>query len=476
MPLGRRELLHVLLGAAAWATAATAAAGCSSTDDGTGDATDREDHDMTDTPAGRARDAFLAGFPLVTTARTMQTFADLIGVNRLFVTPGLVDPRSHLVVGPNRDTVYALAVVDLRAGPQVLSLPAIPDRYHVVQFLDAWMGGFGLVGTRTTGGRAGSWAIVPPDHDGPLPEGAGRLECPTDQAFVLARIRAVDDADAADAVAVGRRIELRPLPPPRRDDRAAERAEPPTLPPPPGRPEETGANGAAFFDELGDALAVNRPVTPEQRAAIDGAAALGVGPGRHPAADGNEEDVAVLERAVADGLRELERQEGVPVRVVNGWAVNLNLGTPETDRGLKERAIVARYFWGPVPAEEAVYPRAVADADGRPLDGARRYRIRFPAGGLPPVEAFWSLTVYGPDMFLVPNPAGRYSLSGDTPGLVTNADGSLDVLLQREPPAGREANWLPVPDGPFNLIMRLYLPGEAVVDGTYEYPPVTPID
>jgi hypothetical protein len=120
-----------------------------------------------------------------------------------------------------------------------------------------------------------------------------------------------------------------------------------------------------------------------------------------------------------------------------------------------------------------VYPLATEASDGEPLDGSKRYRIRFPAGELPPVDAFWSLTVYGPDMFLWPNPANRYALSGDTPGLATNAEGALDVHLRHDPPPEGDSNWLPVPEGPFRLIMRLYLPQEAILDGSYEYPPIT---
>jgi hypothetical protein len=142
---------------------------------------------------------------------------------------------------------------------------------------------------------------------------------------------------------------------------------------------------------------------------------------------------------------------------------------------VRQQAVVARWFWGPVPTEEAVYPRATADAGGRPLDGTQRYRIHFPAGGLPPVDGFWSFTVYGPDMFLVPNDAHRYSVSGDTPGLVTNPDGSLDVHLQSTPPAdaAARANWLPTPAGRFNVIMRLYLPRRPILHGTWDYPPIT---
>ncbi len=160
-------------------------------------------------------------------------------------------------------------------------------------------------------------------------------------------------------------------------------------------------------------------------------------------------------------------------RTIDGWAVNLELGKEASATGLLPRAVVAKYYWGPVPAKEAVYPRALTADDGGALDGAKQYRIHFPAGKTPPVDAFWSVTVYGPDMFLVPNAANRYSLSGDTPGLVRNDDGSLDVFLQQQPPPTGTGNWLPIPAGPFNLVMRCYLPRPPILDGSYAYPPIT---
>lgn len=468
--LDRRQLLRAGLVVSAGLVVEGVVTGCGGTDGGRdGDGDGGNGGDGGGDLARIAVDAFYAGFPLVTTVRTLQMFGEITGTNRLLVTPRLVDPDSRLVVAPNRDTVYVIAVLDLRAGPQVISLPDIPDRYHVVQLLDAWMGSFGLLGTRTTEGRSGSWAVVRPDDDTPLPDGVEPLVCPTTQAFVLGRIRAVDDADAVEAVAIGRTVQLRPLaalavggdPPP-----AA-----PAMPPPAGRPQTVGDDGIGFFDEMGDALDVNPPVSDEQRQAVDAAARLGVGPGEHPGRDGSAH-AELLRRAVRDGLAALDDPAAVDAREVNGWMVNLDIGRADTEGGLRERAVIARSFWGPVPAEEAVYPRAVVADDGEPLDGSKRYRIRFPAGGLPPVDAFWSLTVYGPDMFLVPNDANRWSLSGDTPGLVTEADGSLDIYLQRDAPPQREANWLPVPPGRFELIMRLYLPRAPIVDGSYRYPPI----
>ena len=219
-PTTRRAFIARSLALSAGMLATGVLAACSSGDDDTGAGTTTSGSATSTTtttspvatdPASIAHNAFLAGFPLVTTVRTMQTFAGLFGVNRLFVGHGLANPTSHFVVAPNHDTVYALAILDLRDGPYVLEVPAIPDRYHVFQFLDAWMGDFALVGTRTTGGRAGAWVIVPPGYEGDLPDGHDRLASPTNQAMMLGRIRAVDDADARAAAAIGDQIRLSPL-------------------------------------------------------------------------------------------------------------------------------------------------------------------------------------------------------------------------------------------------------------------------
>ena len=335
---------------------------------------------VSDDPVSIATEAFLAGVPLLVTRRTMQTFAGLGAVNAPVRSPGLGNPASRLVVAPNHDTTYLLSVLDLGAGPLVLPLPAITDRYHVVQLLDAWMGGFGLIGTRTTGGVGGTYVLAPAGWPGPLPAGAEVLECPTRHGILLGRIRAVDDEDAKVAVAVGRQITLGPL------DPSAPVAAATGLGPAPGTPQTVGENGAAFFDELGDALASDPTVTAEQRAALDAAATLGIGAGRHPSSDpAVAETLAAAARAGVAALAE-RRSEGSTR--INGWDVNLGLGTADTEGGLAGRAVIARYFWGPVPAEEAVYPRLAVADDGQPLDGSKRYRLRFAGDDLPPIDAF----------------------------------------------------------------------------------------
>jgi hypothetical protein len=468
----RRAFLARSLAFSAGMFATGALAACSAGDDDAADGTTASGSATSTTtttpvatdPATIARNAFLAGFPLVTTVRTMQTFAGLFGVNRLFVGRGLANPTSHFVVAPNHDTVYVLAILDLRDGPYVLEVPASPDRYHVFQFLDAWMGDFALVGTRTSGGRAAAFVIVPPGYEGAVPAGHDRLAAPTNQAMMLGRIRAVDDADARAAAAIGDQIRLNPL--------AATGSAPRAMPPPAGTPQSVGTNGIAYFDELGDALAVNAPVTSAQRAAIEAAAVLGVGAGMHPSAASAVTNTAVLTDAIEAGFGALSGANIDGRRTINGWDVNTKLGGQDDDANLQRQAVIAKFFWGPVPAAEAVYPRATAASDGQPLDGTKRYRIRFAPGATPPVDAFWSVTAYGPDMFLVPNSANRYSISGDTPDLVIANDGTIDIALQHEPPTEADLNWLPVPAGPFNVIMRCYLPRAPIVDGTYSYPPI----
>ena len=148
---------------------------------------------------------------------------------------------------------------------------------------------------------------------------------------------------------------------------------------------------------------------------------------------------------------------------MNGWTFNLRVGAYGHDALL--RAAVAASGWGANVPAEAVYAHSE-------YDGTHRYLLHFPAGGLPPVDAFWSVTMYGPDRFFIANPINRYAIGDRTPGLQYGRDGSLDIYMQRDSPPGHESNWLPAPAGPFSLTMRLYLPKRSVLAGRYEYPSV----
>ena len=199
----------------------------------------------------------------------------------------------------------------------------------------------------------------------------------------------------------------------------------------------------------------------------------GRGTGLHPSRTATAPQRRTLLAAIRQGNAAVASGNGVGAKVVNGWAVNLTLGDPHAHPDLLSQAIIAKHYWGPNVAAESVYPVARTASDGQPHTGAKDYVIHLPAGNLPPVKAFWSYTVYGADSFFVANPYNRFSLSGNTSGLVRGPDGSIDLYLSHTSPPGHAANWLPTPAGPYRLVMRLYLPGPTVLNGTYRYPAVT---
>ena len=210
--------------------------------DDTGDAapamtaTTEGDEPMTD--VDRLAEAYVTGHPLVVSVRTMQRLGGLIGVNRLFWQDSLSGPGNRIVVAPNRDTLYSIAVLDLRSGPMALSMPAITDRYFTYQFLDAWTESFAYVGTRATDGRAGTWVVTPPGWEGELPEGAEQLASSTPLVFLLGRFLVDDEADMANVTALSRQVRLEPLatlvaePAPHPHRRWASRWAPPRTSPP----------------------------------------------------------------------------------------------------------------------------------------------------------------------------------------------------------------------------------------------------
>ena len=418
-----------------------------------------------------AAETYVAGYPLVVSTRTMQRLGGLLGVNRLFWQSSLSGPDSRVIVAPNRDTLYSISVLDLRGGPLVLRLPEVADRYYTYQFLSPWTDSFAYLGTRATDGRAGTWVIAPPGWTGTVPEGADVIESPTPQVFLLGRFLVDDDADVAEVLAIRDRSSLVPL-------AGLDGSDPGPAVPPLGAPAGTAQDiptDAAFYDELATTLAVNPPPTEYQRALFaEARARLGVGgPADDPAAAARR---VALDSGAAAGSARIADEVAQRAEIVDGWSVNTDIGTYGDDLAL--RAFVARVGWGANVPDEAVYPVARVDGDGSSLDGSggRTYTITFPAGEVPPLDelGFWSLSAYGSDLFFTPHPSGRYTVGDRTPGLSPGPDGSLTITLAHAEPPGGVANWLPVPDGPFVLMLRLYLPGDAVLDRTWTPPPVVP--
>ncbi len=419
-----------------------------------------------------AADAFVFGAPLVITRRTIAQFAGNGPLNQLLRAPNLATPKTQAVVAPNRDTLYLVASMDVSQQPQILTVPEVTDRYFEIQLIDAYTDVHLYLGTRATRGRAGTYAIVAPGWKGTLPSGVEELRLTTPQAVLLGRVRAKEDEDLTRAHEIQIATTLVPL------DMFTKAADPkpqPTIAKAPGAPQAILDAGVSFFDELSDGLAANPATSDAQRALVERLAGLGIAPGKKPSADITDADQRmVLEAGMRRGQERIDSARSeFENSATNGWTNRTDLG--RYGDNLLQRAAVAQLGWGANGPEEALYPSSTREASGAPYSGAERYIIHFPAAGLPPVEplGFWSITIYGPDRYLVENPINRWAIGGDTPGLVRNGDGSLDLYIQRDAPLGHESNWLPSPAGEFTLNMRIYLPGAAAAAGTYEFPAVT---
>ena len=206
---------------------------------------------------------------------------------------------------------------------------------------------------------------------------------------------------------------------------------PPAFGPPAGTAQSVAAAGIGFFDQLGDALAINPPTDPVERRTLESFSNLGIGPGRHPGTQVRDPRVrAALLAGMRIGAGQIAAQAGKLSSTINGWTFNLHIGAYGHDAAL--RAAVAETGWGANVPAEAVYAHAERDENGTPLNGADRYVVHFARGDLPPVKAFWSVTMYGPDLFFVANPINRYAIGSHTPGLRYNPDGSLDIYVQHE--------------------------------------------
>ncbi|WP_331739532.1 DUF1254 domain-containing protein (plasmid) [Streptomyces sp. NBC_00015] len=434
--------------------------------------------------AGRVIDlalqAYVYGYPLVALRRTrnLLTSEDVgIGapVNAFLHVERLMTPRSREVVKPNNDTLYSSAFLDLREGPLLLTVPDTQGRYYSLTLFDAYTNAFAYVGRRTTGTRAGRYVITGPGHRGPLPE-LPVLTAPTDSVWLLGRtlVDGPHDLDAAcDTIRRYTLTTVRGTPPPTAHHHG------PVL-----SPQHLGAGGIEFFDEVCAALALDPPPDAD-RPVLDLIAELGIGPGCTPSREVTDPVVrAALDTVGVSGDALLNLAPGAApaepgstrqgIRQRDGWSYYLSTGS--YDQRYLIRAGVAQQGIGAVHPDEALYIGARADAQDRPLDGRRRYLLRFEPGRLPPVDAFWSVTAYDREQYLMDNPLGRYSVGDRTPRLVYGDDGSLELYIQHDEPVQGPSNWLPVGPGRFELTVRCYQPHSRLLDGRYTLPPLVLLD
>ncbi len=430
-----------------------------------------------------AREAFVFGLPLVYIALQVQTNTNVAApsgarapLNQFAHFRELPDASDQVVVGLNVDTLYSLASIDLSAGPLVLSVPEMGDRYWLVQLIDAWNNVPAVPGSRTRGGRGGDFAIVGPGWAGELPDGVSELRMPTSLGVIGGRTYVSGPEDYAAVHALQDQFRLVPL-----QAWGTDWTPPAEVPVQPGVDTKTpvprqvlAMAPETFFGRL-NALLPGNPPDAADAPVMERIAALGVAPGAEfPWASFDSEVQKAITEGVTAGQQEIHAQEAHLGDHINGWQVTLDMGRYGTR--YTYRAAWTFFGVGGNLIEDACYPLAVTDGTGEKLDSAHRYALHFDRDQLPPVNAFWSLTMYDPESYLVPNALDRYAL-GDRSGLRYDDDGSLTLALQSEPPdASPEANWLPTPpQGAFKVALRLYSPKPQVASGSWQPPPLTRI-
>ncbi len=422
-------------------------------------------------------EGYLFGYPLVMMDLTRVAAAKAVGPeNQLKRVRQFPDASFRGVVRPNVDTLYTTAFIDMAAGPFVFEMAPNDQRYELMPFMDAWTNVFASPGTRTTGRSGGRFLLAGPGWAGTVPDGLTLLRSPTRIVWLIGRTQTNGAADYALAQRLQDGITLTP---PAATAGTASAAAAPAW-----KPEATPAPIAqmnamdteVFFARLAHLLADNPPAAADapMMARLARLGLVGVAPGRPPQWGLLDRWAVGLGRVLADFT--VARALKKPRDLVRGWSTPpANIGNFGTD--YNTRAAVATVGLGANLPADATYPNTRLDAQGQPLNGNHRYRLHFKAGELPPVQAFWSLTAYGADDFLIANALNRYAL-GDRDPLMRNADGSLDLLVQATPPEGATlANWLPVKAGaPFLLNARLYWPKPEALNGSWGMPAVERID
>jgi hypothetical protein len=427
-------------------------------------------------------EAYIYGYPLVTmemTRRVMTNVSKPEGTRgpmgqfvslREYPTAAFRD-----VTAPNADTLYSVAWLDLSREPYIVSIPDSRGRYYLMPMLDGWTNVFQVPGKRTTGTKAQKYAIAGPRWTGNLPPGITQYKAPTDLVWILGRTYCTGTReDYKEVWAFQDRLSVVPL---------SHYGKPYTVPTgrvdphidmkTPVRDQVNRLSAADYFKLLANLMKENPPAAADAPI-VARMAQIGIVPG-------HDFDLEKLDPATAQALQDVPRialskiaghvkSAGTPV---NGWVVPKVAGVYGTD--YLQRATVAAFGLGANRLQDAVYPTSEVRPTGQPYDGEKHYVMHFNKGGLPPVNAFWSLTMYNAEFFFVDNPLNRYTLS-ERDRLKHNPDGSVDLYVQAENPgAAKESNWLPAPKGKFILMLRMYWPKEnppSILDGTWQPPEV----
>ncbi len=428
-----------------------------------------------------AVDAYLYFYPLVTMDITRKQSVNIEpgkefgkGPMNMFINiPAYPPADMKVVVRPNFDTLYSIAWLDLTKEPLVVSAPDTHGRYYLLPMLDMWSDVFASPGWRTTGTQAGNFLVTPPGWNGTVPDGFTQIAAPTPYVWIIGRTKTdgPDDYAAVHEVQAGYKVTplsqwgKTPEPVTVTIDPTADMKTPPLM-------QVDTMTADKYFTCAAELLKLHPPHITDQPI-IAQMKRIGIEPGK--SFDFSKLNPAVqsaLTSAPADAQQLMKWKVPTVARVANGWSMNTDTMGVYGNYYLK-RAIVTQLGLGANLPEDAIYPLNLADADGKPLDGANKYTMHFEKGATPPVDSFWSITLYDSDGFQVANVLNRFAVSSWMP-FNFNADGSLDLYFQNESPGkDKETNWLPAPKGAFNLCMRLYGPQSDALTGKWNPPAVT---
>jgi hypothetical protein len=431
-----------------------------------------------------AQEAYIYAFPMIAAYKAMYELAIdrsssqfKAPFNQIANNAQVFTPADTAIVTPNSDTPYSMVWMDLRAEPVVLCVPEVePQRYDSVQLTDLYTFNFGYIGSRTTGNGAGCYLVAGPSWKGTAPAGVAKsFASGTDYALAIFRTQLFGpgDIDNVKRVQAGYRVATLSI---------FTKQPPPTALPEPAFPPFTQNAFKTQFISYLNFLLQFAPTVPEEQSLRARFAEIGIGPGTpYDYASLPLEDRLAVGLGAKDGYDKIQQKRAALGHNVNGWQIGSSFGDRAFFNGnwlLRAAAAKAGIYGN--DAAEALYPIAYTDRSGDKLDASTyRYTITFPAGQFPPVHAFWSVTMYdAKTQLLVANPINRYLINSPMlPQLKKNRDGSLTLYVQHASPgSAKESNWLPAPDGEFYLVMRLYWPEPAALDGTWRPAPVVRVE
>ena len=436
-------------------------------------------------------DAYVYFYSLVTMDVTRKQFTNLEpgkmpgrGPMNMFNNVPTYPPADDRgVVRPNFDTLYSIAYLDMTKEPVVVSVPDTNGRYYLLPMLDMWSDVFASPGWRMTGTQAGNFLVTPPGwrpdlrerfiDEFKLPRDTQRIDAPTPYVWVIGRTKTDGpaDYDAVRKIQAGFKVTLLsewgkpPKPAEVKIDPSIDMKTPPKI-------QVDTMPAGKYFAYAAELLKLQPPhITDEPILAQ--MKRIGIEPGK--SFDIEKVSPAVkkaLESAPEAAQKLMEWKIPTLARVANHWSMNTDTMGVYGNYYLK-RAILAQIGLGANLPEDAIYPLNLSDDTGRPLDGSNKYTLHFEKSATPPVNAFWSVTLYDSEGFQVANPLNRFAVSSWMP-FKYDPDGALTLYFQNESPGkDKEANWLPAPKGAFNLTMRLYAPKSEALTGRWNPPPVT---